>query len=75
MADSLDPSSKNMPLVFQAFKPLATPIVCTGGVRNFALAEQWLLTAFATSSARQSLADPDWAMKICLGGGDALQTC
>ena len=56
---------------------MATPIVCTGGVRNFAGAEQWLANGVCdvVGAARQSLADPDWAMKIRLGGGDALQTC
>ena len=39
-----------------------TPVVCTGGVHNFAMAESWLAEGVCdiVGAARQSLADPDW---------------
>jgi 2,4-dienoyl-CoA reductase-like NADH-dependent reductase (Old Yellow Enzyme family) len=56
---------------------LRTPIVCTGGVHNFEFAERMLADGVCdiVGSARQSLADPDWFMKIKLGLGDAVRTC
>jgi 2,4-dienoyl-CoA reductase-like NADH-dependent reductase (Old Yellow Enzyme family) len=55
----------------------STPIVCTGGVHNFALAEGWLEDGVCdiVGAARQSLADPDWALKISLGRGGEVRTC
>jgi 2,4-dienoyl-CoA reductase-like NADH-dependent reductase (Old Yellow Enzyme family) len=54
-----------------------TPVVCTGGVHNFEMAEQ-LLTDGAcdiVGAARQSLADPDWFRKIALGQGQSVRLC
>jgi len=41
------------------------------------MAEQWLADGVCdvVGAARQSLADPDCAMKIRLGRGDAVRTC
>ncbi len=52
-----------------------TPVVCTGGVHNFELAEAWLADGVCdiVGAARQSLADPDWALKLKLGRGSELQ--
>jgi 2,4-dienoyl-CoA reductase-like NADH-dependent reductase (Old Yellow Enzyme family) len=54
-----------------------TPVVCTGGVHNFEIAEGWLAGGVCdiVGAARQSLADPDWALKIALGRGAEVRTC
>jgi dimethylglycine catabolism A len=56
---------------------LETPVVCTGGVHNFEMAEDMLARGVCdiVGAARQSLADPDWFLKISLGRGDAVRTC
>lgn len=55
----------------------ATPIVCAGGVHNFEFAEKLLAEGVCdiVGAARQSLADPDWALKISLGRGAEVRTC
>ena len=54
-----------------------TPVVCTGGVHNFKMAESWLADGVCdiVGAARQSLADPDWSLKISLGRGAEVRTC
>jgi 2,4-dienoyl-CoA reductase-like NADH-dependent reductase (Old Yellow Enzyme family) len=54
-----------------------TPVVCTGGIHNFAMAEALLEQGACdiVGTARQSLADPDWARKTRLGHGDAVRLC
>ena len=54
-----------------------TPVVCTGGVHNFDYAEAMLAEGDCdvVGTARQSLADPDWALKTVLGHGDAVRLC
>ena len=54
-----------------------TPVVCTGGVHNFEMAESWLADGVCdiVGAARQSLADPDWSLKISLGRGAEVRTC
>jgi 2,4-dienoyl-CoA reductase-like NADH-dependent reductase (Old Yellow Enzyme family) len=54
-----------------------TPIVCTGGVHNFEMAEDMLARGVCdiVGAARQSLADPDWLLKTKLGLGDQVRTC
>jgi dimethylglycine catabolism A len=56
---------------------LRTPVVCTGGVHNFEMAETWLAEGVCdvVGAARQSLADPDWTLKISLGRGAEVRTC
>src|SRR5260221_6555525 len=56
---------------------LDTPIVCTGGVHNFEMAERMLAEGACdiVGAARQSLADPDWFRKIALGRGDEVRVC
>ena len=56
---------------------LRTPVVCTGGVHNFEMAETWLAEGVCdvVGAARQSLADPDWMLKISLGRGAEVRTC
>src|SRR5271167_4063082 len=56
---------------------LETPVVCTGGVHNFEMAEEMLARGVCdiVGAARQSLADPDWFLKTSLGLGAAVRTC
>jgi 2,4-dienoyl-CoA reductase-like NADH-dependent reductase (Old Yellow Enzyme family) len=55
----------------------ATPVVCTGGVHNFEMAERLLAEEICdvVGAARQSLADPDWFLKLSRGDGHAVRTC
>ena len=55
----------------------STPVVCSGGVHNFEMSEAMLADGICdiVGSARQSLADPDWFMKVSLGQGDAVRAC
>jgi 2,4-dienoyl-CoA reductase-like NADH-dependent reductase (Old Yellow Enzyme family) len=54
-----------------------TPVVCTGGIHNFQMAEGLLRDGACdiVGAARQSLADPDWFLKLSLGQGAAVRIC
>ncbi len=54
-----------------------TPVVCTGGIHNFEMAENLLASGACdiVGAARQSLADPDWYRKIAQGRGNEVRTC
>ncbi|MSR47780.1 MAG: NADH:flavin oxidoreductase [Planctomycetes bacterium] len=54
-----------------------TPVVTAGGICTFEQAEQILARGDAdiVAAARQSLADPDWFMKIRLGLGAQVRRC
>jgi dimethylglycine catabolism A len=56
---------------------LATPVICTGGIHNFAQAERLIAGGACdiVGAARQSLADPDWFRKIALGRGGEVRLC
>ena len=56
---------------------LETPVVGVGGVHNFEIAERWLEEGVCdiVGAARQSLADPDWTLKIAKGRGGEVRTC
>ncbi len=56
---------------------LTTPIVATGGIYGFDQAEEILRRGEAdiVGAARQSLADPDWWMKMRLGRGAEINRC
>ena len=56
---------------------LETPVVCTGGVHNFEMAEDMLAQGDCdvVGTARQSLADPDWALKTWLGQAEQVRLC
>ncbi|MGH9465508.1 MAG: NADH:flavin oxidoreductase [Thermoanaerobaculia bacterium] len=56
---------------------LATPVIAAGGISTFEQAEALLAAgeADAVAAARQSLADPDWFLKIRLGRGDEIRRC
>ena len=55
----------------------ATPVVAAGGICEFAQAESVLASGEAdfVASARQSLADPDWWLKLREGRGAAIRRC
>jgi 2,4-dienoyl-CoA reductase-like NADH-dependent reductase (Old Yellow Enzyme family) len=55
----------------------ATPVVVTGGIHGFEQAEQILASGAAdiVGAARQTLADPDWFLKIERGFGHAVRRC
>jgi 2,4-dienoyl-CoA reductase-like NADH-dependent reductase (Old Yellow Enzyme family) len=54
-----------------------TPVVCTGGIHNFEMAEDYLDRGVCDiiGAARQSLADPDWFRKTQLGYGGDVRVC
>jgi 2,4-dienoyl-CoA reductase-like NADH-dependent reductase (Old Yellow Enzyme family) len=54
-----------------------TPIVVAGGIATFEQAEGILATGCAdiVASARQTLADPDWFLKVRLGRGNDVRRC
>ena len=54
-----------------------TPVVVAGGISVFDQAEQVLASGAAdiVAAARQSLADPDWFLKMRLGRGDEIRRC
>jgi 2,4-dienoyl-CoA reductase-like NADH-dependent reductase (Old Yellow Enzyme family) len=54
-----------------------TPIVVTGGIRSFAQAEEIITSGAAdiVGAARQTLADPDWFLKIERGLGRDVRQC
>jgi 2,4-dienoyl-CoA reductase-like NADH-dependent reductase (Old Yellow Enzyme family) len=56
---------------------LETPVVAAGGITTFALAEEALARGDADliASARQSLADPDWFLKVRTGRGAEVRRC
>jgi 2,4-dienoyl-CoA reductase-like NADH-dependent reductase (Old Yellow Enzyme family) len=53
------------------------PVVAAGGICEFAQAEAVLAAGDAdiVASARQSLADPDWFLKMRAGRGDEIRRC
>jgi 2,4-dienoyl-CoA reductase-like NADH-dependent reductase (Old Yellow Enzyme family) len=56
---------------------LTTPVVLCGGIRDFDQAEGYLRSGKGDliGAARQSLADPDWFMKLRIGRGAAIRQC
>jgi dimethylglycine catabolism A len=55
----------------------SVPVVCTGGIHNFEMAEDYLARGVCdiVGAARQSLADPDWFHKTLLGHGADVRRC
>ena len=54
-----------------------TPVVGAGGIHNFEMAERWLQEGVCdvVGLARQSLADPDWPLKVSSGRGAEVRLC
>lgn len=76
------PFGRNLPLaraIRAALRSagLATPVVGAGGVNSFELAEGALARGDCdlVAAARQSLADPDWWLKIERGRGSQVRRC
>jgi dimethylglycine catabolism A len=82
ISDARGPFGRNVPAtaaIRAAIRAggLLTPVVCTGGVHNFEMAEGLLASGACdiVGAARQSLADPDWFRKIALGRGGEVRVC
>ncbi len=56
---------------------LSVPVVCSGGVHSFEMAERMLADGVCdiVGSARQTLADPDWFLKLASGRGGEIRSC
>ena len=81
-SDARGPFGRNAPIAGQIRAAvrtagLATPVVAAGGICEFAQAEGLLARGDAdlVASARQSLADPDWFLKIREGRGGEIRRC
>src|SRR5215813_6431500 len=81
-SDARGPFGRNIPLA-AAIKHAVneaghdTPVVTSGGIGTFELAETTLRRGEADiiAMARASLADPDWFLKVKLGRGGAVRRC
>ncbi|HSN30575.1 MAG TPA: NADH:flavin oxidoreductase [Kofleriaceae bacterium] len=81
-SDERGPFARNVPLaatIRHAVREAGhtTPVVTAGGIADFAMAEQVLEQGEAdlVASARQTLADPDWFLKMRLGRGAEIRRC
>ncbi|MEM8858548.1 MAG: NADH:flavin oxidoreductase [Chloroflexota bacterium] len=82
VSDEKGPFGRNLPATIQVRHAVRdtgfdTPIVVAGGIHGFAEAERILQAneADIVAAARQSLADPDWFLKMRLGQGDQVRVC
>jgi len=81
-SDARGPFGRNAPIAGQIRAAvraagLATPVIAAGGICEFTQAEQLLARGDADliASARQSLADPDWFLKMREGRGAEIRRC
>ena len=72
---NVDPASRIRHAIREA--GLKTPVVVAGGISTFDQAEGILASGAAdiVGAARQSLADPDWFLKMRLGRGGEVRRC
>jgi len=82
LSDERGPFGRNVPLAAAIKRAVnqvgfATPVVTSGGIAAFEQAETILRRGEADiiAAARQSLADPDWFLKIRVGRGDEIRRC
>lgn len=82
ISDEQGPFGRNLPATTQVRNAVRdagfeTPIVGAGGVHGFIEAERIIRDGEADiiGSARQSIADPDWFLKMKLGRGDEIRVC
>ena len=82
ISDEKGPFGRNLPAVAQVRRTVrdagcTTPVVAAGGIHGFVEAERVLQDGEAdiVAAARQSIADPDWFLKMKLGLGDAVRVC
>jgi dimethylglycine catabolism A len=81
-SDERGPFGRNVSLVAAVKRAVndegfRTPVVAAGGICTFEQAEEILRRGDADiiGAARQTLADPDWFLKILLGKGDEVRRC
>ncbi len=81
-SDARGPFGRNVPLAAAIKRAVnaagfSAPVVASGGIATFEQAEGILRRGEAdiAASARQSLADPDWVLKVRLGRGHAVRRC
>jgi 2,4-dienoyl-CoA reductase-like NADH-dependent reductase (Old Yellow Enzyme family) len=81
-SDERGPFGRNIPLAAAIKRAVneagyATPVVTSGGIGTFELAEAALRRGEADviAMARASLADPDWVLKVRAGRGDEVRRC
>ena len=82
ISDERGPFGRNLPAVARirhAIRDagLTTPVVAAGGIHGFVEAERVLQAGEADiiAAARQSIADPDWYLKMKLGLGEQVRVC
>jgi 2,4-dienoyl-CoA reductase-like NADH-dependent reductase (Old Yellow Enzyme family) len=82
LADGAGPFGRNVPLAAAVRRAVReagfeTPVVTSGGIATFDQAEGILARGEAdvVAAARQSLADPDWFLKVRLGRGAEVRRC
>ncbi|MGH7278339.1 MAG: NADH:flavin oxidoreductase [Candidatus Rokuibacteriota bacterium] len=82
MSDARGPFGRNVPLAAAIRAAVrsagaTTPIVTSGGIFGFDQAEAILANGEAdvVAAARQTLADPDWFLKMRLGHGHLVRRC
>ncbi len=82
LSDERGPFGRNVPLAATIKRAVGdagfrTPVVTSGGIATFEQAEKILLDGEADiiAAARQSLADPDWFLKVRSGYGAQVRRC
>jgi 2,4-dienoyl-CoA reductase-like NADH-dependent reductase (Old Yellow Enzyme family) len=82
LSDERGPFGRNVPLSAAVKRAVnaagfLTPVVTSGGIATFEQAEEILRKGEADiiAAARQSLADPDWFLKIRHGRGGEIRRC
>ena len=82
ISDEIGPFGRNLPATTRVRRAVRaagfeTPVVAAGGIHGFVEAERILADGEADviASARQSIADPDWFLKMRLGYGDQVRVC
>ena len=82
ISDEFGPFGRNVDSVAQIKEAInqagyTMPVVVIGGIHGFQQAETLLREGKADiiGAARQSLADPDWYLKLRLGKGDQVRVC
>jgi 2,4-dienoyl-CoA reductase-like NADH-dependent reductase (Old Yellow Enzyme family) len=82
ISDEKGPFGRNLPATVKIRRAVRdagfdTPVITAGGIHGFVEAERILNDGEADiiGSARQSIADPDWFLKMRLGHGDDIRVC
>jgi 2,4-dienoyl-CoA reductase-like NADH-dependent reductase (Old Yellow Enzyme family) len=82
ISDERGPFGRNLPAVARVRRAirdsgLKTPVVAAGGIHGFVEAERVLREGEADiiAAARQTIADPDWYLKMKLGLGEQVRVC